>query len=114
LPEKAIPPLQKGIRVGGLAGNEQHHLRHDSGKDHHGEEWDPEARSLLPWVAALGRAFDVPTLVQVMDRPAPEIVEAIDRLERRGILRATGPDRYDFTHSLLRQAAYRRRRTGRP
>jgi DNA-binding SARP family transcriptional activator len=72
------------------------------------ERLDPEARSLLPWAAALGRAFDVPTLVRVTDRPDPEIVAALDRLERRGILRASGPDRYDFTHSLLRRTAYRR------
>ena len=69
---------------------------------------DPGARSLLPWAAALGRAFDVPTLVRVVDRPAHEVVNAMDELERRGILRATGSDRFDFTHSLLRQAAYDR------
>lgn len=72
------------------------------------EKLDPEARSLLPWIAALGRVFQVPILVHVVDRPAPDIVEALDRLERRGILRAAGADRYDFTHSLLRQAAYQR------
>lgn len=66
------------------------------------------ARSLLPWAAALGQAFDVATLVEVVDRPTHEIVEAIDRLERRGILRASASDRYDFSHSLLRRAAYRR------
>ncbi|TVP45229.1 MAG: hypothetical protein EA350_09795 [Gemmatimonadales bacterium] len=69
------------------------------------ERLDPGARALLPWAAALGRAFDVPLLVRVVDRPDHEIVEAIDTLERRGILRASGEDRYDFTHSLLRQAA---------
>jgi len=69
---------------------------------------DASALSLLPWAAALGRAFDVPTLERVLERSTPEIVEAIDGLERRGILRARGGDRYDFTHSLLRQAAYRR------
>jgi hypothetical protein len=72
------------------------------------ERLDRGALSLLPWAAALGRAFDVPTLVHVVDRPTPDIVEAIDNLERRGVLRATGADRYDFTHSLLRQTAYRR------
>ncbi len=69
---------------------------------------DPPARSLLPWAAALGRAFDVPTLVRVVDRPAHEIVEAVDALERRRILRPTGADRFDFSHDLVRQAAYRR------
>ncbi len=70
------------------------------------ERLSSEARSLLPWAAALGRTFDVATLVSVLDRSAAEIVEAVGELERRGILRATGSDRYDFTHSLLRQAAY--------
>ena len=69
---------------------------------------DRGARSLLPWAAALGRVFEGHTLLHVVDRPAPEIVEAIDHLERRGVLRPTGVDRYDFTHSLLRRAAYRR------
>lgn len=69
---------------------------------------DARALSLLPWAAALGRAFDVPTLERVLERSTLEIVEAIDGLEQRGILRARGGDRYDFTHSLLRQAAYRR------
>jgi DNA-binding SARP family transcriptional activator/tetratricopeptide (TPR) repeat protein len=69
---------------------------------------EPGARSLLPWAAALGRAFDVPTLVRVVDRPAHEVVSAMDELERRGILRATGTDRFDFAHSLVRQAAYDR------
>lgn len=66
------------------------------------------ARSLLPWAAALGRVFDVNTLVQVLERPTHDIIENMDWLARRGILRASGADRYDFSHSLLRQAAYRR------
>jgi tetratricopeptide (TPR) repeat protein len=69
---------------------------------------DPAGLALLPWAAALGRVFDVPTLVHVLERPATDVVDAIDGLERRGILRAAGADRYDFTHSLLRSAAYRR------
>jgi DNA-binding SARP family transcriptional activator/tetratricopeptide (TPR) repeat protein len=72
------------------------------------ERLDPRALSLLPWAAALGRVFDVPILERVVGRPAPEVVEAVDGLERLGILRAAGMDRYDFSHSLLRQAAYRR------
>jgi len=68
----------------------------------------PGARSLLPWAAALGRAFDLPTLVRVVARPATEVVNAMDELERRGIIRPAGTDRFDFTHSLLRQTAYDR------
>jgi DNA-binding SARP family transcriptional activator len=67
-----------------------------------------QALAVVPWAAALGRAFEVPILAHAMDRPAHEVVDAIDTLERRGIVRATGADRYEFSHSLLRQAAYRR------
>ncbi|MFW6067870.1 MAG: ATP-binding protein [Myxococcota bacterium] len=72
------------------------------------ERLSPQPLSVVPWAAALGRAFDVPTLALAMDRPAHEVVDAIDTLERRGIVCATGADRYEFSHSLLRQAAYRR------
>ncbi len=75
---------------------------------HRLERMGPEARRLLPWAAALGRAFDVPTLVRVVERPTAEVLEAVAALEHRGILRATGPDRYDFAHDLVREAAYRR------
>ena len=75
---------------------------------HRLERLDPGARRLLPWAAALGRAFDVPTLVRVVERPTAEVLEAVATLERRGILRATGTDRYDFAHDLVREAAYRR------
>jgi DNA-binding SARP family transcriptional activator/tetratricopeptide (TPR) repeat protein len=76
--------------------------------DRHLDRLDPPARALLPWAAALGRAFDLPTLIRVVDRPAHEIVDAVDALERRRILRPTGADRFDFSHDLVRQAAYRR------
>jgi DNA-binding SARP family transcriptional activator/tetratricopeptide (TPR) repeat protein len=75
--------------------------------DRHLDRLDPPARALLPWAAALGRAFDLPTLIRVVDRPAHEIVDAVDALERRRILRPTGADRFDFSHDLVRQAAYR-------
>ncbi|MFW5877050.1 MAG: ATP-binding protein, partial [Myxococcota bacterium] len=72
------------------------------------ERLGPPARSVVPWAAALGRAFDVPILALAMDRPAHVVVDAIDALERQGLVRATGADRYEFSHSLLRRAAYRR------
>jgi DNA-binding SARP family transcriptional activator len=74
---------------------------------HRLERLDSGARRLLPWAAALGRAFDVPTLVDAVERPASQVLEAMALLEHRGILRATGADRYDFAHDLVREAAYR-------
>ncbi|MFW6010327.1 MAG: ATP-binding protein [Gemmatimonadota bacterium] len=80
----------------------------DEELSHRLDRLESGARSLLPWAAALGRAFDLPTLIHVVERPAQELVDSIQRLEQRGILHATGADRYHFSHSLLRRAAYRR------
>lgn len=63
-------------------------------------------RGLLAWAAALGRSFDVETLAKVAGMPAPELVTALERLERHSILRSRA-EGYDFVHDLLRQAAYR-------
>src|SRR5262249_24058131 len=39
---------------------------------------------------------------------AQEWLEAFEELERRGIVRGIGADRYDFVHDLIRAAAYGR------
>jgi len=65
------------------------------------------ARELLPWAAALGRSFRAERLAHVAGLPAPELLRGIDELERRGLLRPAGEGAYDFTHDLVRRAAYR-------
>jgi predicted ATPase/DNA-binding SARP family transcriptional activator len=72
------------------------------------ERLDEKAQALLPFAAALGRSFDPRILARVLDRPAVEFFSALGELERRGVLRAAGPDAYDFSHDLVRQAAYQR------
>ena len=67
------------------------------------------ARDLVPWAAALGRSFS-PEILRVVSGLAPaELVAAMEDLERRGIIRASASSTaaYDFTHDLIRQAAYR-------
>jgi DNA-binding SARP family transcriptional activator len=66
------------------------------------------AGSLLPWAAALGRAFTPELMAAASARPEPEVVEALLQLERRGVLRALADGSFDFAHDLLREAAYRR------
>jgi DNA-binding SARP family transcriptional activator/tetratricopeptide (TPR) repeat protein len=70
---------------------------------------DEHARALLPWAAALGRSFNPETLRIVSGLAPSELVAAMEDLERRGIIRASPstPATYDFTHDLIRQAAYR-------
>jgi DNA-binding SARP family transcriptional activator len=68
---------------------------------------DDAARDLLPWAAALGRTFAPGVLADVTSTDAAPLLAALDGLERHGIVRPTGST-YDFSHDLLRQAAYRR------
>ena len=67
---------------------------------------DDKARSLLPYAAAMGRSFDPQILARVLDMPLADLFSALGDLERRGIFRASAPGSYDFSHDLIRQAAY--------
>jgi predicted ATPase/DNA-binding SARP family transcriptional activator len=70
---------------------------------------DERARGLVPWAAALGRSFS-PEILRLVSGLAPaELVGAMDELERRGVIRAAASPSasYDFTHDLIRRAAYR-------
>jgi len=68
---------------------------------------DPRARELVPWAAALGRHFDVEILGRATGMPSGEMMAALETLERCAILRAApNANRYDFTHDLIRGAAY--------
>lgn len=68
----------------------------------------PRGRDVLPWAAALGREFDAAVLARVSDLPTAQLLKGVEELERRGVLRATGGGACDFSHALLRRAAYRR------
>jgi len=68
---------------------------------------DGPARDLVPWAAALGGAFDAELLATVTGLPLVELGRGIDELERRAIVRVIG-DEWDFTHDLIRAAAYHR------
>jgi DNA-binding SARP family transcriptional activator/tetratricopeptide (TPR) repeat protein len=72
------------------------------------ERLDPRALDLLTWAAALGAAFDLSLLTEVVGDSDPALISAIEELDRRGIVRPSSDDRYDFSHALLHEAAYRR------
>ena len=67
---------------------------------------DRRARDLLPWAAALGRAFQAQRLSAVTGMSAAELLSGVDELERRGILRPSDDGGWDFAHDLFRRAAY--------
>ncbi|MBW3609459.1 MAG: AAA family ATPase, partial [Actinobacteria bacterium] len=68
----------------------------------------PVGQELASLAATVGRAFAFDVLEQASPRSEEQIVEALDELWQRRIVRERGLDAYDFTHDKLREAAYRR------
>jgi DNA-binding SARP family transcriptional activator/tetratricopeptide (TPR) repeat protein len=56
--------------------------------------------------AASGRAFTADVLAAATGLEEQAFVGALDELWRRGIVRAHGPNAYDFSHGRIRDAAY--------
>jgi DNA-binding SARP family transcriptional activator/tetratricopeptide (TPR) repeat protein len=63
------------------------------------------AREVAGLAAAVGTNFTLDLLTEASDLDADAVVEAIDELWRRRIMREFG-DGYDFSHDLLRETAY--------
>ena len=73
------------------------------------EELPQEARDVLRWGAVLGHAMDVERLEALSSLEQDELVEALERLEARGILRIDATrarQRYVFGHDVVREAVY--------
>jgi DNA-binding SARP family transcriptional activator/predicted ATPase len=69
--------------------------------------FEGSTRTALSFAAAIGRSFDVEVLGRVTGLPPDPLLSNLELLERHGVLRAAGPTGYDFTHDLVRRAAYR-------
>ncbi|RSD08635.1 SARP family transcriptional regulator [Amycolatopsis eburnea] len=69
------------------------------------EQPGPAAREVAGLAAAAGRDFTLELLTEASDLDADTVVGAVDELWRRRIVREVGGG-YDFTHDLLRDAAY--------
>lgn len=63
------------------------------------------AQDIAGLAAAIGRDFTLDLLAEASDLTADCVVDAVDELWRRRLLRAQG-DSYDFSHDLIRDAAY--------
>jgi DNA-binding SARP family transcriptional activator len=66
------------------------------------------AATLVPWLAAFGRNVDVSLLAEAVDDQATELFGSLGELERHGVIRAGADGAYEFTHDLVRSAAYQR------
>jgi len=66
----------------------------------------PAARQLLGLAATIGRSFSFALLQQASSHPEEELVQQIDELWQRGLVREQEIHTYDFSHDRIREAAY--------
>lgn len=64
------------------------------------------ARELAGLAATIGRAFTADVLAAAAGLDGHAFVAALDELWQRGIVRAHGPNAYDFSHGRIREAAH--------
>jgi DNA-binding SARP family transcriptional activator len=69
------------------------------------EQATTPAREVAGLAAAVGTNFTLDLLTEASDLEADTVVDAVDELWRRRIMRELG-DGYDFSHEMLREAAY--------
>ncbi len=68
----------------------------------------PEFRPALETAAVLGRRFDFDTLLHAMRQPESELLDAVEALVRRRLLREEPEGGvYDFSHDKVREVVYR-------
>ena len=68
----------------------------------------PAGQEVAGLAATVGREFTVDLLTRASSRDEEQVVDALDELWRRRIVRERGALAYDFTHDKLRDVAYRR------
>ena len=66
----------------------------------------PAAREVAELAAVIGRDFTLELLTEASDLDSDVVVEAVDELWRRRIIREQSLASYDFFHDLLRDTAY--------
>jgi tetratricopeptide (TPR) repeat protein len=69
------------------------------------EAASPHAREVAGLAAAVGRDFTLDLLAETSDLTVDAVVRSVDELWRQGIF-AEQPSGYDFSHDLVRDAAY--------
>jgi DNA-binding SARP family transcriptional activator/predicted ATPase len=66
----------------------------------------PTARKLADFAAAIGRNFNFDVVVQASDSTEDEVINGLDELCQRAIVREQGATVYDFSHDKIREVAY--------
>jgi DNA-binding SARP family transcriptional activator/ATP/maltotriose-dependent transcriptional regulator MalT len=70
------------------------------------EHLSPLAQEVLRVASVIGRAFTFSVLAQVSKEDEDDLVQALDELWQRRIIREQGVDAYDFSHDKLREVTY--------
>ena len=70
-------------------------------------ELDPRLVEIVGAAAALGTAFTLDGLGRALGAAPATLIDAVDELQRRGVLRAVAGG-FDFEHDLVRRGAYLR------
>lgn len=67
-----------------------------------------QARAALEAAAAIGQEFDAALLAELLDTPLPQLLAALDVARRMGVIarRVPMPQRFEFSHALLRESLY--------
>ncbi|MBX2999221.1 MAG: AAA family ATPase [Caldilineaceae bacterium] len=65
------------------------------------------AREIVAQAATLGRSFTYPVLAAACGLDEAGLVDGLDELWRRRVIREVGGDGYDFSHDRIRDVAYR-------
>ncbi|MCB0126364.1 MAG: hypothetical protein KDE58_29100, partial [Caldilineaceae bacterium] len=66
----------------------------------------PAARTLAALAATIGRAFSFDLLCAASERGEDEVVNGLDELWRRKVIRERGTTDYDFSHDRIRDVTY--------
>lgn len=66
----------------------------------------PDNHEITCLAATIGREFNLGVLREASQESEERLVQAIDEMLQRQIIREVTSDNYDFTHDLLRQAAF--------
>jgi predicted ATPase len=69
------------------------------------EQLSPPTRTLASLAATIGRAFTVEVLAHASEDNEAVLVQGLDELWQRRIIREQGEQAYDFSHDKLREAA---------
>lgn len=70
------------------------------------QQLSPAARELASLAASIGREFKADVLVQASQSDEETLVQGLDELWRRRIVREQGGNAYDFSHDRIREVAY--------